>query len=467
MSDAPQNIDLGEYKHGFSYPDQSVFKPAKGLNEAVVRAISQHKNEPDWMLQFRLQSLQAFNNKPMPNWGGDLSDIDFDEIYYYAKPTEESKRSWEDLPEDIKKTYDRIGIPEAEQKFLAGVGAQYDSEIVYHSIKKELEDKGVIFCAPEEAVLKYPELVQKYFGTIIPYNDNKFAALNSAVWSGGSFVYIPPGVKVDVPLQAYFRINSESFGQFERTLIIADKDSFVHYIEGCTAPIYTTDSLHSAVVEIVALEGARVRYSTIQNWSTDVYNLVTKRAVAHKNATVEWVDGNLGSKRTMKYPAVYLMGEGAHGEVLSIAFAGKHQEQDTGAKMVHAADNTSSVVTSKSISKDGGTASYRGLLKVNDGLQNVRSHVECDALILDDYSISNTYPYMEIKSDDVSIEHEAKVSKISEEQLFYLMSRGLDEEEASTMIVNGFLDPLIKQLPMEYAVELNRLIELEMEGSVG
>ena len=467
MSDAPQQVDIGEYQHGFSYPDASVFKAKKGLDEEVVRSISQHKNEPEWMLDFRLRSLKAFRDKPMPNWGGDLSDIDFDEIYYYVKPTDESKRSWEDLPADIKKTYDRIGIPEAEQKFLAGVGAQYDSEIVYHSLKKELEDKGVIFCAPEEAVEKYPELVQKYFGTIIPYNDNKFAALNSAVWSGGSFVYIPPGVKVDVPLQAYFRINSESFGQFERTLIIADKDSFVHYIEGCTAPIYTTDSLHSAVVEIVALEGARVRYSTIQNWSSDVYNLVTKRAVAHKNATVEWVDGNLGSKRTMKYPAVYLMGEGAHGEVLSIAFAGKNQEQDTGAKMVHAADNTSSVVTSKSISKDGGTASYRGLLKVNDGLHNVRSHVECDALILDDLSVSNTYPYMEIKSDDVSIEHEAKVSKISEEQLFYLMSRGLDEEEASTMIVNGFLDPLIKQLPMEYAVELNRLIELEMEGSVG
>ncbi|MFW5801732.1 MAG: Fe-S cluster assembly protein SufB, partial [Spirochaeta sp.] len=330
MSEAPQNIDLGEYQHGFSYPDRSVYKSEKGLREDVVRTISQHKEEPEWMLEFRLRSLQAFQQKPMPNWGGDLSDIDFDEIVYYATSTEESKRSWDDLPEDIKKTYDRLGIPEAEQKFLAGVGAQYDSEIVYHSIQKELEDKGVIFCSPEEAVQKHPELVRKYFGTIIPYNDNKFAALNSAVWSGGSFVYIPPGVKVDVPLQAYFRINSESFGQFERTLIIADEGSFVHYIEGCTAPIYTKDSLHSAVVEIVALEGARVRYSTIQNWSTDVYNLVTKRAVAHKNATVEWVDGNLGSKRTMKYPAVYLMGEGAHGEVLSIALAGKNQEQDTG-----------------------------------------------------------------------------------------------------------------------------------------
>lgn len=467
MSDVTENIDLGEYKHGFSFPDNSVFRAEKGLTEDVVRAMSRYKNEPQWMLDFRLQSLKAFREKPMPNWGGDLSGIDFDDIYYYAKPTDESKASWDDLPEEIRKTYDRLGIPEAEQKFLAGVGAQYDSEIVYHSIQKELEEKGVIFCAPEEAVLKYPELVQQYFGTIIPYNDNKFAALNSAVWSGGSFVYIPPGVKVDVPLQAYFRINSESFGQFERTLIIADKGSFVHYIEGCTAPIYTKDSLHSAVVEIVALEGARVRYSTIQNWSSDVYNLVTKRAIANKNATVEWVDGNLGSKRTMKYPAVYLMGEGAHGEVLSIAFAGKGQEQDTGAKMVHAANNTSSVVTSKSISKDGGTSSYRGLLKVNDGLENVRSHVECDALILDEESISNTYPYMEIKSDDVSIEHEAKVSKISEDQLHYLMTRGIDEEEASTMIVNGFLDPLIKQLPMEYAVELNRLIELEMEGSVG
>jgi Fe-S cluster assembly protein SufB len=403
----------------------------------------------------------------MPNWGADLSSLDFDNIYYYAKPTEGQTKSWEDLPEEIRETYDRIGMPEAEKKFLAGVGAQYDSEVVYHNIQEQLEEKGVVFSDPETAVREHPELVQKYFGTIIPPNDNKFAALNSAVWSGGSFVYVPPGVTVDIPLQAYFRINSENFGQFERTLIIADEGSFVHYVEGCTAPIYTTDSLHSAVVEIIALEGARVRYTTIQNWSGDVYNLVTKRAAAYKNATVEWVDGNIGSKRTMKYPSVWLMDEGAHGEVLSIAFGGEGQEQDTGGKIVHTAQNTSSVITSKSISKGGGTASYRGQIRVDPGLNDVRSHVVCDALILDPESKSNTYPYMDIQSDDVTIEHEAKVSKISEEQLFYLMSRGLSEAEASMMIVNGFLEPLVKQLPMEYAVELNRLIELEMEGSVG
>lgn len=462
-----QTVEIGDYKYGFSMPEASVFKTRKGLDADVVRAISAAKEEPAWMLEFRLRSLEVFRQRPMPNWGADLSDIDFDDLYYYAKPTEGQGRTWDDLPADIKATYDRLGIPEAEQKFLAGVGAQYDSEVVYHSIKKEIEDKGVIFCSPEEAVAKYPDLVKKYFGTIIPYNDNKFAALNSAVWSGGSFVYVPKGVRVDIPLQAYFRINSESFGQFERTLIIAEEGSFVHYVEGCTAPIYTTDSLHSAVVEIIALEGARVRYSTIQNWSSDVYNLVTKRAVAHRNATVEWVDGNLGSKRTMKYPAVYLMGEGAHGEVLSIAFAGKGQEQDSGGKIVHAADNTSSVITSKSISKDGGIATYRGHIKVEPGVKNARSKVECDALLIDGHSTTNTYPYMDIKSPDVSIEHEATVSKISDDQLFYLMSRGLSEDEAATMIVNGFLDPLVKQLPMEYAVELNRLIELEMEGSVG
>ncbi|HUV06174.1 MAG TPA: Fe-S cluster assembly protein SufB, partial [Spirochaetia bacterium] len=361
----------------------------------------------------------------------------------------------------------RIGIPEAERKYLAGVGAQYDSEMVYHSVKAELADKGGIFCDPETAAREHPDLVREYFGTVIPFMDKKFAALNSAAWSGGSFVYVPPGVKVDIPLQAYFRINLENFGQFERTLIIADEGSFVHYIEGCTAPIYTTDSLHSAVVEIIARPGARVRYSTIQNWSGDIYNLVTKRAVAYEDATVEWVDGNIGSKRTMKYPSIYLMGEGAHGEVLSIAFAGRGQEQDTGGKAVHVASNTSSVITSKSISKDGGTASYRGLLKVHEEAKNVRSHVVCDALLLDETSKSNTYPYMEIDSEDVSIEHEARVSKISEDQIFYLMARGLEEAEASMMIVNGFLDPLVKQLPMEYAVELNRLIELEMEGSVG
>ena len=461
-------VQKADYKYGFSYPDKSVFKTKKGLNEEVVREISREKNEPAWMTDFRLQSLKVFWTKPMPDWGADLSDINFNEFIYYARPTEGGEqRSWDDLPPEIRQTYDRLGIPEAEQKFLAGVGAQYDSEMVYHNIREDLEQQGVIFTSPEEAVQKHPELVKKYFGTIIPYTDNKFAALNSAVWSGGSFVYVPKGIKVNIPIQAYFRINSESFGQFERTLIIADEDSFVHYIEGCTAPIYSTESLHSAVVEIIALEGARVRYSTIQNWSNDIYNLVTKRAVANRNATVEWVDGNLGSKRTMKYPAVHLRGEGAHGEVLSIAFAGNGQEQDTGGKIIHAADNTSSLITSKSISKDGGISSYRGLIRVQEGVKNARSNVVCDALILDPDSVSNTYPYMEIDSADVSMEHEARVSKISEEQLYYLMSRGFSEGEAAMMIVNGFLDPLVKQLPMEYAVELNRLIELEMEGSVG
>jgi Fe-S cluster assembly protein SufB len=419
------------------------------------------------MLNFRLRSLKAFQRKPMPNWGADLSALDFDSMYYYAKPLKDQKRSWEDVPDSIKETFERIGIPEAERKFLGGVAAQYDSEVVYHSLKQDLADKGVIFTDPETGVRDYPDIIQEYFGTVVPYTDNKFAALNSAVWSGGSFIYVPPGVHVDIPLQAYFRINLENFGQFERTLIVADEGSFIHYIEGCTAPIYTTDSLHSAVVEIIAKPGARVRYTTIQNWSGDVYNLVTKRALAYENATVEWIDGNIGSKRTMKYPSINLVGRGAHGEILSIAFAGKGQEQDTGGKIIHAADNTTSVITSKSISKDRGIASYRGLLKVTENLKNVRSRVVCDALIIDPDSHSNTYPYMEIESDDVSIEHEARVSKISEDQLFYLMSRGFTEEEASMMIVNGFLDPLIKKLPMEYAVELNRLIELEMEGSVG
>jgi len=467
MSSQQQAVDIGDYKFGFYYPDKSVFKTPKGLSEAVIHQISDNKEEPDWMRQFRLRSLEEFRKKPMPNWGADLSDLDFDEIYYYAKPTEQQSRSWDDLPDEIKETYERIGVPEAEKKYLAGVGAQYDSEVVYHNIQQQLADQGVVYSDPETAVREHPDLVQKYFGTVIPYSDNKFAALNSAVWSGGSFVYVPKGVTVDIPLQAYFRINSQNFGQFERTLIIADEDSFVHYVEGCTAPVYASESLHSAVVEIIALPGSRVRYTTIQNWSSDVYNLVTKRAMAQKNATVEWVDGNIGSKRTMKYPSIWLMDEGAHGEVLSIAFAGKNQEQDSGGKCVHAASNTSSLITSKSISKGGGTASYRGQIRVDEGLENIRSHVECDALILDSESTSNTYPYMDIQSDDVSIEHEAQVSKISEEQLFYLMSRGLSEEEASMMIVNGFLEPLVKQLPMEYAVELNRLIELEMEGSVG
>ncbi len=461
------NIDLQEYKAGFHYPDASVFKTGKGLNERVVRAISGHKNEPDWMLQFRLRSLAAFDKKAMPSWGADLSAINFDEFHYYAQATEDQKKSWDEVPSDIKSTFERLGIPEAERKFLSGVGAQYDSEVVYHNIKAELSAQGVIFCDPETAVREYPDLVKQYFGTVIPFLDNKFAALNSAVWSGGSFVYVPKGVHVDIPLQAYFRINSEKFGQFERTLIIADEGSFVHYIEGCTAPVYSTQSLHSAVVEIIAKKDARVRYTTIQNWSTDIFNLVTKRALAYEGATVEWVDGNIGSKRTMKYPAVYLMGKGAHGEVTSVAFAGKGQEQDTGAKMVHVASSTSSVVTSKSISKAGGIASYRGLVKVNPGLSNIKSRVVCDALLIDEQSVTNTFPIMDINSQDVSIEHEARVSRISEDQIYYLMTRGLNEAEASMMVVNGFLDPLVKQLPMEYAVELNRLIELEMEGSVG
>jgi len=467
LSTQQPTVDVSDYKFGFHERDTSVFNTGRGLSEEVVRAISKYKNEPEWMLEFRLKSLAAFLKKPMPNWGADLSELDFDQMFYYVKPEGRQERTWDDVPEEIKRTFDRIGIPEAERKFLAGVGAQYDSEMVYHNMRGDLAKKGVIFSDPESAVREHPDIVREYFGTIIPYNDNKFAALNSAVWSGGSFVYVPKGVHVDVPLQAYFRINAQSMGQFERTLIIAEEGSFVHYVEGCTAPIYTTDALHSAVVEIIAKPGARVRYSTVQNWSSDVYNLVTKRAVAYEHATVEWVDGNIGSKRTMKYPSVYLMGEGAHGEVLSIAFAGKNQEQDTGGKIVHLASNTTSVITSKSISKAGGTASYRGLLKVEEGLTNVKSRVVCDALLLDESSKTNTYPYMEIDSDDVSMEHEARVSKISEEQLFYLMSRGMSEQEASMMIVNGFLDPLVKQLPMEYAVELNRLIELEMEGSVG
>ena len=455
------------YKYGFSTPEKSLVKSEKGLNEDVVRQISAAKNEPSWMLAYRLKALETFYIMPMPVWGADLSGVDFDEIYYYAKPSTESVSSWDEVPEDIRNTYDRLGIPEAEKKFLAGVGAQYDSEMVYHNLQKNLTDQGVIFSSPEDAVINHPDIIRKFFGTVIPHTDNKFAALNTAVWSGGSFIYIPKGVHVDIPLQAYFRVNTKSFGQFERTLIVVDEGAFVHYIEGCTAPVFTKDSLHTAVVEIVALPGARVRYSTIQNWSNNMYNLVTKRAFAYENATVEWVDGNIGSKVTMKYPAIFLMGKGAHGEVMSIAFANKGQEQDTGTKIMHFADDTSSVVTAKSISKSGGISSYRGIIKANAGLRNIRSKVECDALLLDPSAKTNTYPVMDIQSDDVSMEHEASVSKISEEQLLYLMSRGIGEAEASMMIVNGFIDPLVKQLPMEYAVELNRLIELEMEGSVG
>ncbi len=454
-------------RFGFAMPERSVLDTGTGLTRATVEEISRSKGEPDWMLRFRLRSLDLFRALPMPQWGADLKGIDFDDIRYYVKPTEASSRSWEDLPEDIKLTYERLGVPEAEKKWLAGVGAQYDSEMVYHNIREDLEKKGVLFSDVETAVKEHPDIVKRFFGSVVPPDDNKFAALNSAVWSGGSFVYVPKGVHVDIPLQAYFRVNTKGFGQFERTLIVVDEGAFVHYIEGCTAPVFTKDSLHTAVVEIVALPGSRMRYSTVQNWSSNMYNLVTKRAFAYEDAVVEWVDGNIGSKATMKYPAIFLWGEGARGEVLSIAFAGKGQEQDTGAKVVHLASRTSSVVTSKSISKDGGTASYRGLVKVEAGLQDVKSRVECDALILDPASRSNTYPVMDIRSEGARIEHEAKVSKIGEDQLFYLQSRGLSEEEAAVMLVNGFIDPLVKELPMEYAVELNRLIELEMEGSVG
>ncbi|MDQ3777892.1 MAG: Fe-S cluster assembly protein SufB [Actinomycetota bacterium] len=456
-----------DYKYGFHDPENYFFKSGRGLTREIVEAISEHKDEPEWMRKFRLRSLEYFGARPLPRWGGDLSGIDFDSIHYYIRPTEKQASSWEDLPPDIKQTWDRLGIPEAERKFLAGVGAQYESEVVYHKLKEDLERQGVVFLDMDSGLREHEELVRQYFGTVIPQNDNKFAALNSAVWSGGSFIYVPPGVKVEMPLQAYFRINAENMGQFERTLIIVDEGAFVHYVEGCTAPIYSSDSLHSAVVEIIVKPGARCRYTTIQNWSTNVYNLVTKRAVAYENATMEWVDGNLGSKLTMKYPAIWLMGEGAHGEVLSIAFAGADQHQDAGGKAVHVAPNTSSVITSKSISKNGGRAGYRGLLEVAKGAVGAKSKVVCDALILDEASRSDTYPYMKIDEDNVDIGHEATVSKIGEEQLFYLMSRGLSEAEASAMIVSGFVEPITKELPLEYAVEMNRLIQLQMEGSVG
>jgi Fe-S cluster assembly protein SufB len=457
-----------ERKYGFHDPEHYVFKSRRGLSPEIVAEISAHKDEPEWMRKFRLRSLEYFRARPMPRWGADLSDIDFENIYYYIKPTEKQANSWEDLPADIKQTWDRLGIPEAEKKYLAGVGAQYESEVVYHKLQEGLERQGVIFLDMDSGLREHEDLVRQYFGTVIPQNDNKFAALNSAVWSGGSFIYVPPGVKVEMPLQAYFRINAENMGQFERTLIIVDEGAYVHYVEGCTAPIYSTDSLHSAVVEIIVKNGGRCRYTTIQNWSTNVYNLVTKRAVAYEDATMEWVDGNLGSKVTMKYPAIWLMGERAHGEVLSIAFAGTGQHQDAGGKCVHVAPNTSSVITSKSISKNGGRAGYRGLLEVAKGAVGSKSKVVCDALILDEESRSDTYPYIRVdENKDVFTEHEATVSKIGEEQLFYLMSRGLSEDEASAMIVSGFVEPITKELPLEYAVEMNRLIQLQMEGSVG
>ncbi len=454
-------------KYGFADTEDYVFKAQKGLDETKIRAMSKMKNEPEWMLDIRLQAFRHFLERPMPNWGADLSGIDFEDIYYYIKPNDREEDSWEDVPSYIKDTFNKLGIPEAEQKFLSGVAAQYESEVVYHNIKKDLEDKGVIFLGMDEGLKQYPEIVKEYFATIIPANDNKFAALNTAAWSGGSFIYVPPGVKVEMPLQAYFRINAKNAGQFERTLIIVDEGAYVHYVEGCTAPIYSSDSLHSAVVEIIVRKGGRCRYSTIQNWSNNVYNLVTKRAIAEENATMEWVDGNLGSKVTMKYPAVYMTGKGAHGEILSIAFAGKGQHQDAGGKVVHAASNTTSRIISKSISKDGGRASYRGLLKVNKGAFHCKSNVVCDALLLDENSRSDTYPYIEIEEEDVNIGHEASVSKVGEEQLFYLMSRGINEETATSMIVNGFIEPLVKELPMEYAIEMNRLIQLQMEGSIG
>jgi Fe-S cluster assembly protein SufB len=456
-------------KYGFRDPEEYFHKGAKGLSHDVVEMISRMKNEPDWMRSFRHKALDIFNSKPMPKWGNTelLNSIDFDDIYYYIKPIELQGSNWDDVPGYIKNTFDRLGIPEAEKKFLAGVSAQYESEVVYHSVKKELESQGVIFLGMDSGLREHPEIVKKYFGTVVPPADNKFASLNSAVWSGGSFIYVPEGVEVKIPLQAYFRINAENMGQFERTLIIADKNSRVHYIEGCTAPVYSTNSLHSAVVELIALEGAYIRYTTIQNWSRNIFNLVTKRAVAHKNATVEWVDGNIGSKLTMKYPCIYLVGEGARGEILSVAFAGQDQHQDAGAKVIHTAPNTSSRITSKSISKAGGRASYRGLVKVLPRAEGSKVSVECDALLIDEASRSDTYPTMEIDTDNARVEHEARVSKVAEEQLFYLTSRGLTEDEARLLIINGFIEPFTKELPMEYAVELNRLIELEMEGSVG
>jgi len=459
--------EIGDYKYGFRDPDVSVFRTDRGLTKEVVESISRMKNEPQWMLEFRLKALDHFYKRPMPQWGADLNDIDFDDITYYVKPSEKQGKTWDEVPEEIKKTFDKLGIPEAEQKYLAGVSAQYESEVVYHSMKQDLEEKGIIFKDTDSALKEHEELFKQYFATVIPFSDNKFAALNSAVWSGGSFIYVPPGVKCETPLQAYFRINSENMGQFERTLIIVDEGASVHYVEGCTAPVYTTNSLHSAVVEIIVKKGGYCRYTTIQNWANNVYNLVTKRAVAYENATMEWIDGNIGSKVTMKYPAVLLKGEGARGNTLSIAIAGKGQHQDAGAKMMHLAPNTSSTIVSKSISKQGGKVTYRGMVHFGRKATNSRSNVECDTLIMDNQSTSDTIPYNEILNQDISLEHEAKVSKVSEEQLFYLMSRGVSEQEATEMIVMGFIEPFTKELPMEYAVEMNRLIKFEMEGSIG
>jgi Fe-S cluster assembly protein SufB len=472
MATTPKIADLGhDYaeRYGFHDPEEYFHRTPKGLSHEVVEAISRLKQEPDWMRAYRHQALDTFLAKPMPSWGDTamLAEIDFAEITYYVRATEKQSTTWEEVPENVKRTFDRLGIPEAERKFLAGVTAQYESEVVYHSVKEELTKQGVIFLDMDSGLREHEEIVRRHFGTVIPAADNKFSALNSAVWSGGSFIYVPPHAEVAIPLQAYFRINAERMGQFERTLIIADEGAKVHYIEGCTAPVYSTNSLHSAVVELIAMKGARIRYTTIQNWSNNIYNLVTKRAVAHEDAVVEWVDGNIGSKLTMKYPAVILKGERAHGEVLSIAFAGPGQHQDAGAKMTHLAPNTTSKITSKSISKDSGRSTYRGLVKVRKGASGCKTSVQCDALLIGSQARTDTYPTMEIAEDDVRVEHEARVSKLGDEQLFYLRSRGLREDQARLMIVNGFIEPFVKELPMEYAVELNRLIELEMEGSVG
>ena len=472
MSDATKTLEslegIGNYEYGWADKDIAGASAQRGLSEAVVRDISSKKSEPKWMLDLRLKGLELFDKKPMPNWGSDLSGIYFDKIKYFVRSTEKQAQSWEDLPEDIKNTYDRLGIPEAEkQRLVAGVAAQYESEVVYHSIREDLEAQGVIFLDTDTGLKQHEDLFKEHFGSVIPVGDNKFAALNTAVWSGGSFIYVPKGVHVEIPLQAYFRINTENMGQFERTLIIADEGSYVHYVEGCTAPIYSSDSLHSAVVEIIVKKNARVRYTTIQNWSNNVYNLVTKRATCEEGATMEWIDGNIGSKVTMKYPAVFLMGPHSRGETLSIAFAGEGQHQDAGAKMVHAAPHTSSTIISKSVARGGGRTSYRGLVQVQEGASNSKSTVKCDALLVDTISRSDTYPYVDIREDDVNMGHEATVSKISDDQLFYLMSRGLSEDEAMAMIVRGFIEPIARELPMEYALELNRLIELQMEGAVG
>jgi len=464
-----QDLQLDQYKYDFITDTEPVYRARKGLSEEVVREISAYKEEPQWMLDSRLKALQVYESKPMPTWGGNLSELDavLDEIYFYVRPQDRMEHSWEDVPEEIKDTFEKLGIPEAERKILAGVGAQYESEMVYHSLREEWEKQGVIFDSIEDGLKNHPDLFREYFGTVIPTQDNKFAAMNAAVWSGGSFVYIPPGVHLDTPLQAYFRVNQERMGQFERTLIICDEGASAHYIEGCTAPVYSTESFHSGVIEIVVKKNARFRYTTIQNWSNNMYNLVTQRALVNEGASMEWLDGNLGSKLTMKYPSCYLVGEGAHGEILSIAYSGDGQHQDTGGKVVHVAPHTTSSIISKSISKGHGRSTYRGLCKVHKGAHHARSNVECDALLIDDTSRTDTYPYIEIEENDANVGHEASVSKIGEEQLFYLTSRGISEEEAMAMIVRGFIEPIAKELPLEYAVELNRLIELEMEGSVG